>query len=92
MRTYLQSLNWGSTLFALVAVAITTTVILTDLEHRNLPPIDGSVTCDPNGEGAAAKRTRASLWTTEKRPEDFRPPGFFNSYFPLIDDTFDRLT
>ncbi len=34
MRTYLQSLNWGSTLFALVAVAITTTVILTDLEHR----------------------------------------------------------
>jgi len=39
MRTYLKSLNLGSTLFALGAVAIAITVISTDLEHRSYPQL-----------------------------------------------------
>ncbi len=39
MRTYLKSLSLGSTLFALVAVAIAITVILTDLQHRSYPQL-----------------------------------------------------
>lgn len=59
MRTYLQSLNWGSILFALGAVAIAITVILTDLGHRAYPQlteaspaIQAAQPQPPNGLGA----------------------------------------
>ncbi|MGH8610406.1 MAG: hypothetical protein ACREX9_24285 [Gammaproteobacteria bacterium] len=53
MRTYLKSLSLGSTLFALVAVAIATTVILTDLQHRSYPQLMKTSPAIQTGNSAA---------------------------------------
>lgn len=47
MKTYLNSLNLSSTLFALGAVVIAITVILTDLEHRPYSQLQPSPIAQP---------------------------------------------